>query len=507
MLFRPHTQLALDLDDPAAPPETPPTRATPPHVQAGTDEDLAAAPPGEFVSSGPTITLGADALAAGNSCVQCGLCLPACPTYLETANEADSPRGRIRLMLGLHDGSVPRTDAGQAHLDRCLDCRACETACPSGVQYHTLIEDAREKLEAHQEETGGRLPTQTRFQRWLFREVLTRPNRLRAALLPARLLQKARLWSVLDGLGAFRLLPGTLRRMTRMLPDDPSAPIWPKPLPAHSRGGGMDLVVKMLNPLASNQPDKPKRLVGFFEGCVAQVLASHVHHQAAELMCAAGADVISPPTQVCCGAIHHHNNDRESAKSLARQNIDTYLPASGGVALDYVVTCTAGDGAMLRQYAELLADDPAYAERAKAFSARVRDVSEVLLELGLPEIRRPLHGTVTYHDACHLAHGQGVTSAPRQLLAMVPGLAVVELPESDVCCGAAGTYNLTQPEMAVALANRKLDRVAETNAQAVVSGNVGCTMHLQAQAAARGKKVTILHPVEVLHEAYFGQSE
>ena len=508
MLLRPTTQPHLDYDAPhaIAPPETGRTEATPPHVDAGTD-DVAAAPPNEIVDAGPTIKLDQAALDAGNSCVQCGLCLPACPTYLETANEADSPRGRIRIMLGLHDGSVDLTPAGQSHLDRCLDCRACETACPSGVAFHTLLEDARAKLEDRQEETGGRLPTQTRFQRFLFRQLLTRPNRLRLSLVPARLLQKARLWPLLEKVGVFNLLPGTLRRMTRMLGDDPDAPIWPTPLPAHSRAGGMDMVVKMLNPLAAGQAQRPKLLVGFFEGCVAQVLASRVHHQAAELLCAGGADVISPPSQVCCGAIHHHNNDPASAKHLAKTNIDTYLPADGGVELDRVVTCTAGDGAMLRQYAELLADDAEYAERAKRFAAKVRDVSEVLLELDLPKIRRPLAGTVTYHDACHLAHGQKVTSAPRQLLANVPGLDVVDLPESDVCCGAAGTYNLTQPEMAVALADRKLDRVAETGAKVVVSGNIGCTMHLAAQASRRGQAITILHPVEVLHEAYFGQGD
>ena len=498
----------VDPDDlhAVAPPQTSRTEATPPHVDAGTD-DLAAQPPNEDVAAGPTIKLDPLALDAGNSCVQCGLCLPACPTYLETANEADSPRGRIRIMLGLHDGSVDLTPAGQSHLDRCLDCRACETACPSGVAFHTLLEDARHKLEVRQEQTGGRLPTQTRFQRFLFRQLLTRPNRLRLSLVPARLLQRARLWSVLEGIGAFNLLPGTLRRMTRMLGDDPSAPLWPRPLPAHSRAGGMDMVVRMLNPAAAEASQRPKLLVGFFEGCVAQVLAARVHHQAAELLCAAGADVISPPSQICCGAIHHHNNDPESARSMARQNIDTYLPEGGGVELDRIVTCTAGDGAMLRQYGELLADDPQYAGRAKRFAAKVRDVSEVLVELDLPKIRRPLAGTVTYHDACHLAHGQRVTSAPRQLLAKIPGLTVVDLPESDVCCGAAGTYNLTQPEMASALADRKLDRVRETGTQIVVSGNVGCTMHLAAQAAWRGEKVTILHPVEILHEAYFGLGE
>lgn len=493
----------------SAPPANAPTDPTPPQVPAGvngaSNDGRSHAhhetPRSAARSPESSIRLNAAAYAAGNACVQCGLCLPACPTYLETGNEADGPRGRIRLMLGLHDGDVEHTSAGKEHLDRCLDCRACETACPSGVQYHKLIEDARHKLEANESSGRAELPAQTRFQRWLFYSVLTRPNRLRLALLPARVLQKLGLWSLMRKSGVTRLLPGTLRRMERMLP--PNGPLWPKPLPPHSRAGGMDMVVKLLNP-ASDVAHSPRALVGFFEGCIAGVMNAHVHRKAAELLCAAGADVISPPAQICCGAIHLHNNDPDAAAHMARHNIDTYLP-DGGPELDYVITCTAGDGAMLKQYGELLAGDPLYAQRAQRFSAKVRDVTEVLHELGLPAMKQRLVGRVTYHDACHLAHGQRVTSAPRALLRSVPGLELVELPESDVCCGAAGTYNLTQPEMAGALADRKLDRIAETGCDHVASGNIGCSLHLAAQAASRGQSVRFIHPVEVLHAAVFGE--
>lgn len=482
----------------SAPPDTRITQPSPPQVPAAGERP--STPVDATRRSGSTIQLNAAAYAAGNACVQCGLCLPACPTYLETGNEADSPRGRIRQMLGLHEGDVAYTPAGQEHLDRCLDCRACETACPSGVEYHRLIEDARHKLEPVRHERSGLPSAGARFQKWFFYNVLTQPSRLRLALLPARLLQKLGLWSVARRMGLMRLLPASLRGMERMLP--PGGPLWPRPLPAHSRAGGIDMVVTMLNPTA--EAERPRVLVGFFEGCVAAVMNADVHRKAAELLCASGADVISPPQQACCGAIHLHNNDPEIAIELAKGNIDTFLP-EGGPELDWIVTCTAGDGAMLRQFGELLADDPGYADRARRFSAKVRDISEVLVELGLPRMRQRLVGRVTYHDACHLAHGQRVTSPPRRLLEAVPGLELVDLPESDVCCGAAGTYNLTQPEMATALARRKLDRVSETGCDFVVSGNIGCNLHLRAQAAADGRPVKLLHPVELLHAAVFGE--
>ena len=459
-------------------------------------------------STGPAIRLSDAARDAGDACVQCGLCLPACPTYLETAGEADSPRGRIRIMLGLDDGSVPATSAAVEHLDRCLGCRACEPACPSGVSYHTLLDDAREKLATNRADDAAPARPLTRVQRAITMGLLARPNRLRTALAGARLADKVGLRRIARKLGLTKLGGPTLSRMDAMLPPDDRAPIWSKGLPPHSRAGGMDMVVTMLDPERAEAAENVQTVVGFFEGCVAGVMTPEVHHMAAELMCAAGADVISPPDQVCCGAIHQHAGEGDFARKLARHNVDTFVPA-GGPSVRFIVTCTAGDGAMLRGYGELLQDDPRYAERAAKFASLVRDISEVLLELGIGEDdglplehRVPLKAA--YHDACHLAHAQRVTDPPRELLSRVPGLTLIPLPESDVCCGAAGTYNLTQPEMAGRLARRKLANFRETGAQVLLSGNVGCTMHLAAVAREEKAPVKVVHPVELLHAAAFG---
>ena len=212
---------------------------------------------------------------------------------------------------------------------------------------------------------------------------------------------------------------------------------------------------------------------------------------------------LRPPAQNCCGAIHHHSGAHAPAEALARRNIDAFLPVGEG-GVDFIATNIAGCGAMLREYDVLLRDDPQYSERAKQFVTRVRDISEVLLELGLPEMRHPVNETVTYHDACHLAHAQKVTAAPRKLLEKVPGLKLVPLPESDMCCGAAGTYNLTQPEMSTALAARKLSNIAATGAAVCATGNVGCAMQIQSEAAARGEKLRVEHPVDLLHRAVVG---
>ena len=487
------------------------TAEAPAHPPAPHHRDAspgAAAPPPAppatgSVLPGPSIQLGKAALDAGNSCVQCGLCLPSCPTYLETGNEADSPRGRIRLMLGLHDGEVPHTDAAQTHLDRCLDCRACETACPSGVQYHRLIENARHELAEDEQPL-------TLLQRAIFYGVFTKPKRLRAAVAGARLADKLRIRKLARALRLPSLMGPTIEKMDRLLPIETKGPLFAKRLPEHSRAGGMDLIVKQLSPTKAD-PNAAGGPVAFFEGCVAGVLASELHHKALDLLCAAGVDVVSPKQQQCCGAIHHHSGDPDTAQDMARDNIDAYLP----VHLDrdqwprFITTCTAGDGAMLRQYGELLADDPEYAVRAAEFADRVRDITEVLLELNVgvdtPRLLHPVAMSAAYHDACHLAHAQRVTSAPRQLLSRVEELKLIDLPESDVCCGAAGTYNLQQPEMAQKLAIRKLDHFAETRADVLVSGNIGCTMHLRAAADLLGLKVTIVHPVDLLHTAAFGR--
>jgi glycolate oxidase iron-sulfur subunit len=414
------------------------------------------------------------------SCVHCGLCLPACPTYTQTLHEADSPRGRIQLMRGLSDGVIDATPSVREHLDLCLDCRACETACPSGVVYHELIEETRARLLKDEKPS-----LEASFMRWMFFHILTHPLRLKLALLPARLLQRIGVYSLLRKLKLFSWLPMQVRKMERMLPA--SGPLWPKRLPAFSR--------------SLDRSKAPVR-VGFFGGCVGSVMFDPVNRMAIELLTAAGADVVVPSAANCCGAIHHHNGAHDAAMELARRNIDAF--AASNPPLDYVVTNVAGCGAMLREYDFLLRDDAAYAPRAKQFVSQVRDISEMLAQLGLPPMQYPVNETVTYHDACHLAHAQKVVNAPRELLAMIPGLKVMALHESDMCCGAAGTYNLTQPRMAAELADRKLRHIAATGAESCVAGNAGCSLHLQSAAEQAGQPLRMVHPVELLHRAVFG---
>jgi glycolate oxidase iron-sulfur subunit len=433
----------------------------------------------------------------GLSCVHCGLCLPACPTYTQSGHEGDSPRGRIQLMLGLAEGQIEPTDSVRKHLDLCLDCRGCETACPSGVVYHELIEETRARM--YQPPTT----LQDRFMRWMFFNVFVYPNRLKLALLPARVMQKLGVYALLRKTGLFNVLPSQLRKMEQMLPA--KGKLWPRPLPARvaPRSTGVSPVSSSSGSAEHGRDARATKRVGFFAGCIGSVMFEKVNRQAVELLAAAGAEVITPHAQGCCGAIHHHNGAHHPAEELAKRNIDTFLPV-GGAEVDFIATNIAGCGAMLREYDFLLRDDPHYKDRAKVFASKVRDISEVLAEVGLPELKHAVNETVTYHDACHLAHAQKVVNQPRALLAKIPGLKLVPLPESDICCGAAGTYNLTQPKMATDLAERKLRNIATTNAPVCATGNVGCAMQIQSEADARGQQLHVVHPVELLHRAAFG---
>jgi glycolate oxidase iron-sulfur subunit len=430
----------------------------------------------------PALTLDPRTFDRGLSCVHCGLCLPACPTFTQNGHEGDSPRGRIQLMLGLARGEIEPTPSVREHLDLCLDCRACETACPSGVVYHELIEETRAKLDDERTLSG-----QQRLLRLVFFKIFVYPKRLKLALLPARILQKLGLYPLLRKSGLLNVLPAGLRKMEQMLP--PDGALWPKPLP--------ELV------LAQSSEKPPTRVVAFFPGCIGSVMFNDVNRKAVELLSASGVDVISPHAWGCCGAIHHHSGDHHTAQEFARRNIDLMVPEFGPRA-DFIATNIAGCGAMLREYDLLLRDDPKYADRAREFSSRVRDISEVLVEVDLPPLTHRIDATTTYHDACHLAHAQKVVKQPRQLLALIPGLKLIPLPDSDMCCGAAGTYNLTQPEMSRKLAERKLNNVLYTQASICVTGNVGCAMQIQSEAAARGISLRVLHPVELLHQAAFG---
>lgn len=394
-------------------------------------------------------------------CVHCGLCLTACPTYLELGTEADSPRGRIYLMGALQAGEIGVDDEVVEHLDRCLGCRACETACPSGVRYGLLIEDARAVLRE-----SGRRPLRARIVDrgigWLF----PRRRLLAALLLPARWLERA-------GVLAW------LRRRSRLAQLLPPLTVAPAAVPRR---------------LAARGPVRAR--AALFEGCVARELFAGVNAATAEVLAAAGCDVAVPPRQGCCGALRLHAGDRAGAQALARANIEAFADGS-----DLVVSNAAGCGALLREYGELLGDDPLWAERARAFAARVRDVSEVLDGFGFALAGAAPALRVTCHDACHLVHGMGVRAQPRALLRRLPGVELVEMDEADLCCGSAGSYNLTQPEMAARLARRKAERIGATGADVVAVGNPGCAMQIRAALADAGVAAEVLHPVELLARA------
>jgi len=396
-------------------------------------------------------------------CVHCGLCLQACPTYLELGTEMDSPRGRIYLMRALSDGAVEMAPEVARHLDLCLGCRACETACPSGVHYGELIEGARSLVE--ERHRRGFLD---HWRRRAIESVFPYPARLRLLLTPVRLAQRLRVWPLIA-----KLIPPAA-----MIPaDDRAAPV-AEMVPAQG-------------------PERKR--VGLLTGCVAQVMFGETHQATVRVLTRNGCAVVAPRGQTCCGALSLHNGSREAALAFARRTIDAF-----GSDLDAIIVNAAGCGAMLRQYGELLAADSSYAERARRFSAKVRDVSEWLVELSIepPPAVTPMR--ITYHDACHLAHGQQVREQPRALLRSIQGLVLAEVPESEICCGSAGSYNLTEPAMAARLQERKVHHIESTDAACVVAANPGCILQIRAGLLRRGRDIPVLHPVEVLDRAYRG---
>jgi glycolate oxidase iron-sulfur subunit len=410
-------------------------------------------------------------------CVHCGLCTAACPTYLETGNENDGPRGRIYLMRNVTDGRLPLTQEVRRHLELCLDCRGCETACPSGVQYGKLIEPFRVAME----QTGeGEQKSHDWFHRWLLFSLFPYPERLRKSLWPARVAQALRLDRFATGLGLTRLLPPRLRQLVETLPPlPPSEPRLPLTLPSIG----------------------PRRArVALFTGCVADVMFRHTHWATARVLQQNGCEVLVPRNQVCCGAIHFHAGASDPARELADANVAAFDPRG----LDAVIVNVAGCGAMLKDYGHHWHD--AGQPAREALAAKVRDVHEFLDSLGLIPPRGSLPLKATYHDACHLAHAQKIREAPRRLLAQIPGLELRELPESDLCCGAAGTYNLTEPEMAQRLSRRKLANILSTGASTVITANAGCLLQIAREARSQSQPLRIVHPMDLLDASYQGGS-
>jgi glycolate oxidase iron-sulfur subunit len=406
-------------------------------------------------------------------CVHCGLCLNHCPTYKLWHEEADSPRGRIRQMALVDQGKLDLAQPFVTHIDRCLDCRACETACPSGVEYGKLVELARAQIEQNY-----RRPIAARFARDLvYRKLLPFPRRIAAAARILRFYQRSGLASMARGIGILRLLG--LQERERLLPKIDSE--------------------FFFGDLGRTYPARSARRarVAFFAGCVAQVTFSELNRATIRVLQANGCDVVVPEAQVCCGALAAHAGVRDAARELARANIAAFADGD----FDAIVTNAAGCGSTLKEYAELLGTENGDQERARKFAAKVRDSSEFLSEMGLSAPMRTVELRVTYQDSCHLAHGQKIREAPRELIRSVPGVELVEMPLADQCCGSAGVYNVTQTKASLELLALKMDSVRQTDAQAIVTANPGCILQLRAGAAIHRTGHEVLHVMELLDRA------
>jgi glycolate oxidase iron-sulfur subunit len=411
-----------------------------------------------------------------DDCVHCGFCLPTCPTYTLWGEEMDSPRGRIVLMKeGLREGSE-LSDTLVTHIDRCLGCMACVTACPSGVQYDKLIEDTRAQIERNYE----RPPGQRLAKRAIF-ELFPHPGRLRAlvpSLAAARALGITRLARRRRG-GLIDRLPG-LRTLLELAPE-PSLGAALARMPEVTPAVGLK-----------------RGRVGFLQGCVQRVFFHSVNAATVGVLAAEGFEVYAPREPRCCGALQLHTGEDTPAQALAKQTIEAFEGC------DHVIVNAAGCGSAMKDYGHLLRDDPAWAERAEQFSQRVRDVTELLADHEPVAKRSPLARKVAYHDACHLAHAQGVRSQPRDLLRTIPGLELVDPPEWEQCCGSAGIYNLVQPDAAADLGRRKARNLLDTGAEIVAAANPGCAIQIAAHSERLGHRMPVLHPMELLYTSITG---
>jgi glycolate oxidase iron-sulfur subunit len=409
-------------------------------------------------------------------CVHCGLCLGSCPTYVETGNENDSPRGRIYLWRAVTDGRAELTDEVRRHLDLCLECRACETACPSGVQYGQIISSYKKDLA----KLLPPAPMLGRFQRWMLFHLTPYARRMRWALAPLRLAQKLRL----DGLvrATSRLMPASLRRMQEIVPRlAPHYGKLPEVLPAEG---------------------KRRARVALFIGCAADAFYPQTTLATARVLQKNGCEVWVPRGQGCCGALHYHAGLVAPAQQFAATNADVFGKELASV--DAIINNAGGCGPVMKEYAHLLEGTP-HAGPGERFAAKVRDVHEFLAELGPVPPEHPLPIKATYHDACGLCHAQKIRTQPRKLLAMIPGLELVPLAESEMCCGAAGSYNITQPAMSEQVGERKAGHILATGARAVFTGNVGCLLQIGRHLRRHRPDCWVAHPVDALWASYSGQ--
>jgi glycolate oxidase iron-sulfur subunit len=411
-----------------------------------------------------------------SSCIHCGLCLDKCPTYRALGTEMDSPRGRIYLIKAVEEERLAMTPNFVEHMYLCLDCRACETACPSHVEFGELMERARGQIERH-------IPRpwhERLLRRLVFVELFPYPWRMEQLFHALRLYQLSGLQTLLRRLRVFDLLPERLKNLEAMLPR----------LPRRAFTRSTPEVV-------SGQPPRQQQ-VGFFAGCVMNLFHADVHHATSRVLQANGCDVWTPPRQVCCGALHMHAGERAQARELARRNIVAFAAQP----VDAIINNAAGCGAQLKTYGELLAEDTVFAERAQHFSAKVQDISEFLAHQPL---RGPLGSVpkrVAYDDPCHLLHAQRIRQQPRDLLQQIPDLQLVPFADADFCCGAAGIYNITQHELSLRILERKIEHIKAAQPEVIATGNPGCMMQLRAGVQRAELDIPVVHPITLVDAAY-----
>ena len=409
-------------------------------------------------------------------CVHCGLCLSACPTYGVTGLEMESPRGRIALMKAVNEGRVGISDRIVSHWEACLNCRACEAVCPSGVPYGRMMERTRAQVRARGRQSDG----MKRMTRWFLRGVLPRPGLMRFGASMLRLYQHLGLQGLVRRTRLLRLLPGGLEQMESQLPRMSGRFFRPSrraQLPAEG---------------------EPKMKVALLSGCVMPLMQADTMFATVRTLTRNGCEVVVPPRQGCCGALNSHAGDLQTSRAMARKNIDAFL-ATGA---DRIVTSSAGCGSTMKEYTDLLKDDPEYAEKARQAGAMTRDITELLLEL---PFRRPLahlERQVTYQDPCHLAHAQRITAAPRSILQSIPGVQLQEMENPALCCGGAGIYSAVQPTLSRRILSRKVEAIIETGASEAITANPGCMLQLEQGLRGAGQDTLVRHVVDILDEAY-----
>lgn len=416
-----------------------------------------------------------------DACVHCGFCLDTCPSYRVIGKEMDSPRGRIYLMDAINKGDVPLSPAAVEHFDSCLGCLACTTSCPSGVQYDQLIASVRPQIQRNHPRS---LPE--KLLRGLIFSLFPYPDRIRLLLAPLGLYQRSGLSKLVQASGLLRRFSPHLAAMESLLP-----PVTPRCF--------QDNLAELV---PAQGPQRYR--VGMILGCVQRVFFSDVNEATARVLSANGCEVVIPRDQGCCSALPAHQGETERAQALARQMIDAFEAA----AVDYVIINAAGCGHTLKEYGHILQDDPAYRDRARAFSAKVRDVQEFLAEVGLTATLYPLTNgplTLVYQDACHLLHGQKISLQPRQLLRQIPQVQLREPLDAALCCGSAGVYNMLQPQVAEELGQMKATQLSNTGADLIASSNPGCSLQIQQHLQKQGQTLPLKHPVVLLDMAIRGE--